>query len=136
MVRVVTVKDMGPEWSTPDGDAHPWQDVQVRDTDYADRPGSGAVTVRIQMNERYAQRIQMTRADARRLFEQLGGYLSGRPVEFEPGRWWAVDAADGTLLAQTSDPDELKEMGLADDPGVTITRVYRAEVAEWREERP
>lgn len=51
-----------------------------------------------------------------------------------PTSWWRAIDADGSLLAETTDPDDLEALGLVGKPGVTIQRLYEKKLTEWRGE--
>ena len=64
--------------------------------------------------------------------EKMLEALSREEDEFEPGRWWRVRNPEGEIWCETSSECEARE---AIGPGDTLHRLYKAEKAEWREEK-
>lgn len=50
-------------------------------------------------------------------------------TEWTPGRWWLVEAPDGSLWCETSDEDEARSRMR---PGDTLYRSWHRSQDEWR----
>ena len=59
--------------------------------------------------------------------------------QFYPTRWWqAIEYVDGKphLLAETSDPEDFKNLNIIGQPNVKIFRLFEKREQNWVEEVP
>jgi hypothetical protein len=71
-----------------------------------------------------------------RNYKKSEAELAMKEEGFEPGRWWQAVDSEGKLLAETSNPDEFKGLGLLDEEGVTFRRLYARTENVWVDESP
>lgn len=55
---------------------------------------------------------------------------------FEPGRLWIANVKEGETLAETSNPEDFRHLGLMDRDDVAFYRQYTQVISEWVKETP